>query len=75
MDARKLVVKLLEDDLPGGSRQGDEHDASNVDPDELRKGIEVELEHTRDRKIAQEIALDHLAEDPRYYTKLLKIGL
>jgi hypothetical protein len=38
--------------------------------DALAKGIEVELEHTTDRKVAEEIALDHLAEAPDYYAKL-----
>lgn len=37
---------------------------------QLTRGIEVELEHTSDRKTACEIALDHLGEDPQYYTKL-----
>ena len=31
------------------------------------------MEHTNDKKIASEIALDHLYEDPKYYTKLKKI--
>jgi hypothetical protein len=47
----------------------------DVDPNELRKGIEVEMEHTNDPVKAEEIALDHLAEDPEYYTKLDKAGL
>ena len=33
-------------------------------------GIEIELEHTNDINIAAEIALDHLSEDPEYYTHL-----
>lgn len=37
---------------------------------ELKKGLQVELEHTNDKKIAHEIAMDHLWEDPEYYTKL-----
>ena len=40
---------------------------------ELQKGIEVELEHTKDREKAKEIAMDHLFEDPKYYQKLKKI--
>lgn len=40
---------------------------------ELKKGIKSELEHTTDRDIAREIAMDHLYEDPKYYTKLSKI--
>jgi gamma-glutamylcyclotransferase (GGCT)/AIG2-like uncharacterized protein YtfP len=41
-----------------------------VDPRELAMGIKEEYEHTDDRRIAQRIALDHLGEDPRYYSKL-----
>ena len=40
---------------------------------ELKKGIKVEKEHTADIKIAKEIAMDHLVEDPNYYTKLAGI--
>lgn len=42
---------------------------------ELKKGIKVEQEHTSNIKTATRIALDHLFEDPKYYTKLAKIGL
>lgn len=42
---------------------------------QLDKGIKVELEHTSHRDVAREIALDHLAEDPRYYDKLDKADL
>lgn len=52
---------------------GDELDEEDVDPDELEMGIDVEQEHTRNKKIAKEIALDHLTEDPKYYTKLKTI--
>lgn len=39
----------------------------------LMKGIEVEMEHTNDVRIATEIAMDHLWEDINYYEKLAKI--
>jgi hypothetical protein len=42
---------------------------------ELKKGIKVEQEHTSNIKTAARIALDHLFEDPKYYTKLAKIKL
>ncbi|MFZ9956960.1 MAG: DUF5661 family protein [Flavobacteriales bacterium] len=42
---------------------------------QLRQGIKVELEHTSDLKIALKIALDHLKEDPSYYTTLSQAGL
>jgi 2,3-bisphosphoglycerate-independent phosphoglycerate mutase len=45
------------------------------DLDQIKKGIEVEMEHTSDKRIALKIALDHLKEDPKYYDKLLAAGL
>jgi hypothetical protein len=46
-----------------------------VEPDaeELKKGIDVEMEHTTSPAIARRIALDHLAELNDYYTKLAKM--
>lgn len=40
---------------------------------QLKKGIKVEMEHTDSKTIATEIAMDHLWEDPKYYTKLATI--
>jgi len=57
--------------LPGGRAAG--RRPEEFDPVQLRRGIKVELEHTGDRRIAMEIAMDHLAEDPRYYQKLALI--
>jgi len=42
---------------------------------EIKKGIKVEKEHTDDVKKAARIAMDHLVEDPKYYSKLSKIKL
>jgi hypothetical protein len=46
-----------------------------VDPDEFKKGISTEKEHTDDEFTAAKIAGDHLKEDPKYYTKLTQAGL
>ena len=43
--------------------------------DQLLQGIQIESEHTSDEKTAREIALDHLNENPNYYTELAKVGL
>jgi hypothetical protein len=40
---------------------------------QLEMGLKVEMEHTEDMDVAKKIALDHLAEDPHYYTKLAKM--
>ena len=42
---------------------------------QLEKGIEVEKEHGGTDIEAAKIAIDHLKEDPKYYTKLNKAGL
>lgn len=40
---------------------------------ELKKGIKVEKEHTKDENAARQIALDHLLEIPDYYSRLDKM--
>ena len=40
---------------------------------QLEKGTKVELEHTDDKEIAREIAMDHIWEDRKYYDKLADI--
>ena len=40
---------------------------------QLEKGIKVEHEHTSKLKVARQIALAHLGEDPDYYSKLKKM--
>ena len=62
-----------EDIMPGG--KGDNKSPKNVDPKELAMGIKVEMEHTKNAKLAKEIAMDHLTEDSHYYSKLKKAGL
>jgi hypothetical protein len=42
---------------------------------QLEQGIKVEMEHTTDKNIAKEIAMDHLWENPMYYSKLVKANL
>lgn len=48
---------------------------NQIHPQELRMGIQVEMEHTDDPKKAEKIALDHLAENPFYYTALKLSGI
>jgi hypothetical protein len=44
-------------------------DVSKIEK-QLAMGIKIEMEHTADKEIAREIAMDHLAEIPDYYTRL-----
>ena len=57
--------------LSGGI--GDSKKEQEVDQEELEMGLEIEMEHTADPEIAKEIALDHLSEDPYYYTHLIEM--
>ncbi len=72
---REFYEHLTEEvtELTGGV--GDTTAPSNVDTKELAIGVQVEMEHTNDPKIATEIAMDHLTEDPEYYSKLVDAGL
>lgn len=59
--------------LKGGV--GDATAPHTVDPAQLALGVQIEMEHTNNEKIATEIALDHLTEDGQYYQKLIAAGL
>ena len=54
--------------LEGGKADGKQ--PSEFNPDQILKGLKVELEHTDDPMIAIEIVMDHLAEIPTYYDYL-----
>jgi hypothetical protein len=36
---------------------------------QLKLGIKIEHEHTKNNELAKKIAMDHLFEEPDYYTK------
>jgi hypothetical protein len=59
------------DMLQGGL--GDEKSPLEFDPDQVLKGLSVEMEHSDNPMIALEIALDHLTEIPDYYDRLEKM--
>ena len=70
-----------EDNIPGGLAKGmtlndiaEKHGVSvDILVAEFKKGIQTEMEHTTDREMAKEITMDHLFEDPQYYTKLATV--
>jgi hypothetical protein len=83
-DVFQMLDKGLNEEkefIPGGLSKGmtlaqiaDKH---TVDLDtikkEFKKGVNVEMEHTTDMRVAAEIARDHIFEDPKYYDKLMTI--
>lgn len=62
-----------EDQIEGG--KGDHNSLEDFDSEEATMGEKVEMEHTDDPELAQEIATDHLTEDKKYYTKLKEADL
>jgi len=73
--ASNIVEMIVEakrhDRMEGG--MGDKKVASDFNPQQIKYGVEIEMEHTDDPDTAREIAIDHLTEDPEYYTKLRKM--
>lgn len=73
--------QIVEENLPGGLADGktleDISKMHGVSLDKIKKefemGIKVEMEHTHDKKLSREIAMDHLVEIPDYYTRLEKM--
>lgn len=74
-------IKATDEEIPGGVADNlsimdiaKKHGISErIIRRQLQKGIKHELEHTKDRDKAKEIAMDHLYEMPNYYTKLAKM--
>ena len=78
---RHFNKSINEDEIKGGKADGMDiediakmHNLSVDDMyDEFSNGVRHEMEHTSEPRVAIEIALDHLYEDPEYYTKLDKM--
>lgn len=67
--SKSMVSKLI----PGGLAEKAGLTPAHFDRVQLRRGEKVEHEHTPNRAVAREIAMDHLTEDPRYYERLEKM--
>lgn len=80
-DHMKYKQGFTEENLEGGVADGktlqDIAKKHKVEVDILKKefvqGIKTEMEHTNNKSKAKEITMDHLFEDPKYYTKLKKM--
>lgn len=66
-EIEKTEIQLSKESIEGKLK---DPPAVNVDPEQLKIGIEIEKEHTNDLKTAEIIARQHLAEKPDYYSKL-----
>lgn len=56
--------------IPGSTNTSCPED---FDPVQLKKGIAIEREHSKDIRACTEIALSHLRENPDYYRYLKKM--
>ena len=63
----------LSESIKGG--KGDKLKPSDVCSKQLAIGKLVEKEHSSNKKTETEIALDHLAENPKYYSYLVEKGM
>lgn len=68
--------KIMENKIKGGKSDGKtlesiakKHGVSVEEIEkEIKVGIKIEIEHTKDKELAREIAMDHIFEFPKYYT-------
>jgi hypothetical protein len=63
------MTKTYKEFIEGG--KGAKANYDDFESDELAVGIEVEMEHT----LSRDIASDHLTENPKYYSNLIKKGI
>lgn len=65
----RLATKFVKI-LTGGKSVEKGVTEKDFDPQQIKQGIKVELEHTPDEDVAKKIVLDHLVESPTYYDHL-----
>jgi hypothetical protein len=78
-EGEEAVMGQYDESLSEGrkkkEKKEEELNPNAIHPQELRMGIRVELEHTDDLDKAKKIAIDHLKENPFYYTQLKLSGV
>ncbi len=70
-DFEAKIYSLLSSFFNAGKSKG--KSLEDINPDQLKKGIKVEMEHTNIEPIARKIAIDHLTELDDYYDRLEKM--
>ncbi len=70
-ELEEKIYELLSDFFNAGEYK--RNPPEEIDEEELKKGIKVEMKHTDSEAIARKIALDNIAKMSDYYTKLEKI--
>lgn len=46
--------------------------ASKIPQEEIQEGLQEEMEHTQNKRLRRKITMDHLKEEPHYYSKIRK---
>lgn len=64
--AQETVLEVVKSVKSSDFKHGTDPD-EKFDPEQLKRGIAVEMEHTNDPEIAKAIAKAHLSESPDYY--------
>ena len=73
---KKICESFIESDKLKGGKADNIEQINGIAVEELKKGLQTELEHTSDPTIALEICLDHLlGENPNYYSDMEACGL
>ena len=72
-ESAKVARFFIKNFLLAGRANKEGKRASYFNQEELKKGIQIEYEHTKSTFLAMRIAMDHLAEIPDYYTRLIKM--
>lgn len=75
MSIKDIAIKHIYDDSKDSVDKKDIEITVSELLKQLKKGIEIEKEHTKNKSQAKEIAMDHISEDPKYYDKLSKMEI
>lgn len=67
----KKIAKVFKDRLRGGDADGGK--PGDFDPRQMAMGVKEEREHTRDPHLRKEIAMDHLSQNPKYYSAMERV--
>lgn len=66
------INKVILESFSGVGKHNNIKD-SNFSEEQLKRGIEIEKEHSNNINVRKAIAKDHLSETPNYYTYLGKM--
>jgi hypothetical protein len=74
-DFEEKIYQFMTDFFSGGKFMKSGKKEGDFDPKEIEMGLKVESEHVNNPIIQKRIALDHLSENPTYYSNGKKLGI